>query len=83
MPKQIKIALEKGKSIDKEWENNDLSSYVNDCINIEKNIKNINIIKKNINLFKTNNKIQIEFFPKEDEFNNFLIKINSFGKIIP
>ena len=33
LPKKIKISLEKGKLIDKEWENNDLLSYINDCIN--------------------------------------------------
>ena len=38
LPKQIKISLEKGKLIDKEWDNNNLYSYVNDCINIENNI---------------------------------------------
>ena len=38
LPKQIKLSLEKGKLIDKEWENNNLYSYINDCINIEKNI---------------------------------------------
>ena len=50
LPKEIKISIEKGKLIDKEWDNNNLSSYINDCINIEKNIKNINIINQNIKL---------------------------------
>ena len=54
LPKQIKSSLEKGKLIDKEWDNNYLYSYINDCINIENNIKNINIIKENINKYKTN-----------------------------
>ena len=61
LPKQIKSSIEKGKLIDKEWDNNNLYSYINDCINIENNIKSINIIKKNINKYKTNNKIKIEF----------------------
>ena len=51
LPKQIKISLEKGKLIDKEWDNNNLYSYINDCINIENSIKNINIINESINLF--------------------------------
>ena len=81
LPKQIKSSIEKGKLIDKEWDNNNLYSYINDCINIENNIKNINIIKENINRYKTNNKIKIEFSPKEDSLNNFLETLNSFGKI--
>ena len=43
-PKQIKSSLEKGKLIDKEWDNINLGSYINDCINIENSIKNINTI---------------------------------------
>ena len=81
LPKQIKSSIEKGKLIDKEWDNNNLFSYINDCINIENNIKNINIIKENINKYKTNNKIKIEFSPKEYSLNNFLETLNSFGKI--
>ena len=38
LPKQIKLSLEKGKLINKEWEDNNLISYINDCINIENNI---------------------------------------------
>ena len=43
-PKKIKLSLEKGKLIDKEWDNNNLYSYINDCINIENNIKIISKI---------------------------------------
>ena len=81
LPKQIKTSLEKGKLIDKEWDNKNLFSYINDCINIENNIKNINIINENINNYKKNNKLKIEFLPKEEQFNNFLSTLNSFGKI--
>ena len=81
LPKKIKLSLDKGKLIDKDWDNNNLYSYINDCINIENNIKNINIIKKNINKFEKNNKIKIGFLPKEESFNNFLGTLNSFGKI--
>ena len=42
LPKKIKLSLEKGKLINKEWDNNNLNSYINDCINIENNIKIIN-----------------------------------------
>ena len=52
LPKQIKLSLEKGKLIDKEWDNNNLNSYINDCIKIENNIKEINIINEKVNRFQ-------------------------------
>ena len=48
LPKQIKLSLEKGKLIDKEWDSKNLYSYINDCINIENNIKTINVINESI-----------------------------------
>ena len=46
---KIKISLEKGKIIYKEWieDNNKLNSLINDCLNIENNIKAINIVNEN------------------------------------
>ena len=45
MPNKVKNSIEKGIIIEKEWDNNDkLSSLINDCINIENNIKAINLI---------------------------------------
>ena len=81
MPKRIKLSLEKGKLINKEWDNNKSNSYLYDCINIENNIKIINDINKRINKCKNSNKIKIKFSIKEDLLNNFLQKINSFGNI--
>ena len=81
LPKKIKVSLEKGKQIDKEWGNDNLASYINDCINIENNIKSINIIKESINNCKTNNKLKIEFSPNENSLNKFIKTINSFGNI--
>ena len=49
LPKKIKLSLEKGKQINKEWDNNNLNSYLYDCINIENNIKIINDINESIN----------------------------------
>ena len=34
LPKKIKLSLEKGKLIDKEWDNINLYSYINDCIKL-------------------------------------------------
>ncbi len=78
LPKEIKISLEKGKLIDKEWDNKNVISYINDCINIENNIKTINNIHESINKCK---KISINFNPQNDSFNIFLETLKSFGNI--
>ena len=81
LPKQIKLSLEKGKLIDKEWDNINLYSYINECINIENNINDINNINKNINKSNINDKIKFYFRTKDISLDDFLIKIKSFGKI--
>ena len=81
LPKQIKSSLEKGKLIDKEWDNNNLYSYINDCINIENNIKNANIINENINKSNKINKIKIKFNTNENQLDDFLKIIKTFGEI--
>ena len=42
LPNKTIISLDKGKEIDKQWNDNNLISLINDCINIENNIKDIN-----------------------------------------
>jgi len=83
LPNKIKISLEKGKIINKEWNNdNKLSSLINDCINIENNIKdinNINEIIKHINIYKN---IKIKFIPEvESDYGDLLESIKRFGEI--
>ena len=44
LPNKIKSLLEKGRSINNDWnDNNKLYSIINDCINIENSFKEINI----------------------------------------
>ena len=81
LPKQIKSSLQKGKLIDKKWDNINLYSYVNDCINIGNNIYNINIINESINKCHINNKIKFKFSPKDNQLDEFLNGIKSFGNI--
>ena len=81
LPKQIKISIDNGKLIEKDWENNNLNYCINNCINIENNIKNINLINEKINEFDKNKKIKLIFIPKINELEKFIEKINSFGKI--
>ena len=81
LPKQIKSSLEKGKTLDKEWNNSDLTSYINDCINIENNLDNINMIKESIDKCNKNTNIKLIFSPKDNQLENFIESIKSFGKI--
>ena len=83
LPIKVKKYLDKGKGdlINNDWENNEkLNSLINDCIDIENNIENINNIHSKIKLCNSD-KINIKFFPKEDEINKFLNSIKLFGKI--
>ena len=81
LPKKIKLSLEKGKLIGKKWDNNNLYSSINDCINIENNIKAINIINESIKNYKIKNKLEIKFIQKSNKLADLLDKIKSFGKI--
>ena len=82
MPKEIKIALEKGKLINDEWDKKNLSLLINGCINIENNLETIKTINENIE--KCNSKIiNISFIPDNNKEINILIdNIKKFGKIV-
>ena len=81
LPNKIKITLEKGKDLDKEWDNdNTLNIIINHCINIENNILDINKINGHIKKFNFN-ETNIKFNPQESQINSFLEKIKNFGEI--
>ena len=67
LPNQIKVFLEKAIKLNKEWENdNELINKINDCINIENNIKSIFEINEYIE--KCNSKkFNIKFIPENKE----------------
>ena len=81
LPNKVKISLEKGRETDQNWDNNtNLNSLINDCINIENNIKEINLIKEKIECCNPNNNITIHFIPNDDkDINPFLETIKKFG----
>ena len=82
LPNKIKKSLEKGKLSDDDWnDNNKLSSLINDCINIENNIKNINSINDNIEKCKEFKNIKINFSPKDESIDEFIQSIKKFGNI--
>ena len=65
LPKKIELSLENGKNVNKFWnEHNKLSSLINDCINIEKNIEHINEINEKILKGKANINLKIYQFIK-------------------
>ena len=83
LPKRASMSLEKGKNIDKEWDDeNKLNYIINDCINIENEINEINKINAKIKNISNYNNIKICFFPLDEKNDdNFCESINSFGEI--
>ena len=80
LPNKVQISLEKGKAINNKWDENELNSLINDCINIENNIKSIKVIKDKEHKTKSNN-ITIKFEPDDEGINTFLKQIKLFGKL--
>ena len=80
LPSEIKISLEKGNNIKKEWDNNEikLNSKINDCISIENTIKNIYKLK---NVIGKSKKVKIQFLPDDEGINKFLEEIIKFGEL--
>ena len=79
LPNKIKKNLEKGKLLEKEWNNNKLNVLINECISIENNIQNIKEINNTIEKCLSN-KTKVIFLP-ENNINDFLEKIRLFGQI--
>ena len=81
LPEKIKISLEKCKSINNEWnDNNKLGQLITNSINIEKSINKINEINENIKKCNLNKDDIIEFSSIEtlDALTN---KLKSFGNV--
>ena len=79
LPNKINKSLEKGKLIDKDWDNsNKLNSLINDCIDIENDIKAINTINEKIKKCKSIN-LEIKFNSGNDK--TLLESIKIFGTI--
>ena len=68
LPNEINASLNRGKQIDNEWNNNGdekINFFINECINIENNIKNIKLMNENIKNFNGKD-IKITFLTKEE-----------------
>ena len=80
LPKSVKKSLENGKIINNEWENeNKLNFIIYNCINIENNIKNINLVNDNIEKFQNVENINVHIWYED---NNFDDEINHLLEII-
>ena len=73
------MSLEKSKLI--EEKENEMITLINNCINIENNIKEINIIYENIKKSNNSSDLEIIFDPEEDGIKQFSENIKIFGKI--
>ena len=78
LPNNIKLSLEKIKKI--EFNDDKLAPFINECIKIEKNIKDINTINENIKKCKDYVDIKIKF-EFDEQLNLILEIIKQFGKI--
>ena len=59
-----------------------MNSFINNCINIENNIKDINNIYEIIKNINLNKNIKIKFIPEEENnYNDLLESIKVFGKV--
>ena len=80
LPEKINISLEIGKKLNEQWENNKLNYIINNCLNVENNIKEINIIDENLKKIDSKN-LELIFEPEEKEINKFVEIVKNFGKI--
>ena len=77
-PNKIKLIIEKGKLIDNKWNDNNKLNIINDCLNIENNIKYI--MEINDKIIKCNSlNSEIKFIYDENDNNKLLEIIKKFG----
>ena len=81
LSKKIKFSLEKGKSIEKEYYTNEnkLCFLINACLNLEKEVKEIEQINNNMQKYNYN-KIRFNFI-NDNEADTLLKSIKSFGNL--
>ena len=82
LPAKIEDLLSRTEDINKYYNDNKLSFFLNICLNVENNIKNIMEINDSIKKCKNTENKKINYFPKdEEEINKFLDNIKKFGKL--
>ena len=78
LPNNIKLSLEKSKNL--EFDEDKLALYINECINIENNTKDINKVNESIKKCRNDDNIGIKF-NYEEQSKSFFEDIKKFGKI--
>ena len=81
LPNKIKLSLEKGKLINENWKKDyKLNALINDCLNIENNIKELKMID---DILKKRNELNIEikFMYGENEVNDIFETIKKLGHV--
>ena len=82
LPNKIKLSLEKCKNLDKEKYNDEKKSlFINECMNLENNIKEINKVNESIIKCNDLNNFEVVFNPEEYGVNKFLEEIKIFGGV--
>ena len=82
LPEKIKNLLHKTQEINIYYKENKLSLFLNICINVENNIKNIHEMNEKIEKFKNSSYQKITFIPEDEEgLNKFLVNIKDFGRL--
>ena len=86
---KLNTLLKKGELLEKEnWEAydndkmNNLNSLINECLNIEKGINQIKEINEDIKKFYSNQNFEIDYEINEEDINDLISHIKSFGTII-
>ena len=81
IPKKIQKLLDEINLINKEWDAENLSYYLNCCSEIETNIINIKKEKESLKNSLNSKLFKIDYNPKDNEIKEILEKIQSFGSI--
>ena len=81
LPKKINESIEQGNLINNGWNENkyELNFLINGCLNIENNLKEIDIMNESLKKYNNNN-TEFKYNP-EGELNYLLDKIKSFGNL--
>ena len=83
LPKEISTSLQKGKNINKEWNNeNKLNLLIDNCINIENKTLDINKIREDMKRCDDEKNSKIKFFAGDScEMDDFINNIKTLGKV--
>ena len=81
MPQKVKSALERGKNINIGNNNNQLNILINDCVNVENNVKEINNIYDVIKKCNANKDVKLMIAPENNDINGLIDLIKNFGGI--